>query len=100
MDIIYHITTRGEWEAGMQTGAYEATSLKDEGFIHCSQEEQLAGVMERFFTGKSDLVRLSIDPKKLKSQLIYEWSPTLAQTFPHIYGVINTDAVIHVEPIQ
>jgi uncharacterized protein (DUF952 family) len=99
MDLIYHITTSAEWNAALQQGSYEAFSLKEEGFIHCSQEEQLPGVLERYFAGKKDLVKLTIDIGKLKSQLIYEWSPSLAQTFPHIYGPINTDAVIKTEPI-
>jgi uncharacterized protein (DUF952 family) len=99
MDIIYHITTAAEWKAGQEKGEYESASLKEEGFIHCSQEAQLAGVLERYFTGKADLVKLSIDPKKLKSRLIFEWSPSLADTFPHIYGPINTDAVISAEKL-
>lgn len=99
MDFIYHITTLQEWNNALQTGSYEAASLKEEGFIHCSQQEQLAGVLERYFVGKTDLVRLSIDPSKLKSRLIYEWSPSLAQTFPHIYGPINIDAVVKSETI-
>ena len=99
MDIIYHITTSPEWKTAREKGSYEAVSLKEEGFIHCSQREQIPGVLERFFAGKTGLVKLHIDPQKLKSRLIYEWSPSLAQTFPHIYGPINTDAVINVEEI-
>lgn len=99
MEYIYHITTSEEWNAALQTGSYEALSLKEEGFIHCSQDEQVAGVLERYFAGKNNLVKLAIDPSKLQSRLIYEWSPSLAQTFPHIYGPINVDAVKSAEPI-
>jgi uncharacterized protein (DUF952 family) len=99
MEYIYHIATSQEWNNALQTGSYEATSLKEEGFIHCSQQEQLAFVVERYFALKTDLVKLTIDPAKLKSRLIYEWSPSLAQTFPHIYGPINTDAVVKSETI-
>lgn len=99
MEFIYHITTSEEWNAALQTGSYEAASLREEGFIHCSQQEQVAHVLERYFATKTDLVKLTIDISKLKSQLIYEWSPSLAQTFPHIYGPINTDAVVKSEPI-
>ena len=99
MDIIYHITTLAEWDEAQKKGSYEATSLKEEGFIHCSQEEQLAGVVERYFANMTGLVKLSIDPAKLKSRMIYEWSPSLAQTFPHIYGPINLDAVIKSDPL-
>lgn len=99
MEFIYHITTANEWANALQTGSYEAASLKEEGFIHCSQQEQLAGVLERYFAGKTDLVKLTIDPAKLQSRLIFEWSPSLTQTFPHIYGPINTDAVVKTENV-
>ena len=99
MAVIYHITTKTEWEAARSTGSYESASLKQEGFIHCSQAEQVPGVLERFFSNKTGLVKLSIETDKLQSRLIYEWSPSITDTFPHIYGPINTDAVIAVEEI-
>jgi Uncharacterized protein conserved in bacteria len=99
MAIIYHITTRPEWEAARASGLYTAPSLQEEGFIHCSQEGQVAGVLQRYFAGKNDLVKLSIDTEKLSSQLVYEWSPTVADTFPHVYGPVNVNAVVVVENI-
>lgn len=99
MSVIYHITTRQEWNNAQSSGKYEAVSLKEEGFIHCSQEPQIPGVLQRYFAGKKDLVKLAIDTDKLQSQLIYEWSPSIADTFPHIYGPINTSAVLAVEPV-
>ena len=99
MPVIYHITTGDEWEAAQKKGYYAAASLKDEGFIHCSQEAQIPGVLDRFFKGKTGLLKLVIETAKLKSQLIYEWSPSIADTFPHIYGPVNLDAVTAVENI-
>lgn len=99
MSTIYHITTQAEWDTASRSGLYEAASLKEEGFIHCSQEGQIAGVLERYFQGKTNLVKLVIDTDKLTSRWIYEWSPSTADTFPHIYGPINTDAVAGVEKI-
>lgn len=99
MATIYHVTTQAEWAAATTAGAYEAPSLKEEGFIHCSQATQVSGVLERYFKGKTNLVKLVIDTDKLTSQLVYEWSPSTADTFPHIYGPINTDAVTAVESI-
>jgi uncharacterized protein (DUF952 family) len=97
MSVIYHITIKKEWQQAEQRGHYEATSLAEEGFIHCSEERQLAGVLERFYTGKTDLLKLSIDTSKLTSSLYYDWSPSVEDTFPHIYGPINLDAVVAVE---
>jgi uncharacterized protein (DUF952 family) len=100
MPVIYHITSNTEWQTAQQKGFYEAASLKDEGFIHCSQAAQVPGVLDRFFKGKTDLVKLVIETGNLKSRLIYEWSPSIADTFPHIYGPINLDAVTSVEKIN
>lgn len=94
MPIIYHITTSAAWTAAQQQGFYEAPSLKDEGFIHCSQENQVAGVLERYYKNQTDLVKLVIDTDKLTSKFIFEWSPSTADTFPHVYGVINAEAVV------
>jgi uncharacterized protein (DUF952 family) len=96
MPIIYHITFRTDWEAAKQKGFYEAPSLKEEGFIHCSQEEQVAGVLDRYYQGKTGLVKLVIDTDKLTSRYVFEWSPSTQDTFPHIFGPINADAVVEV----
>ncbi len=96
MPIIYHVTTRADWNEAKLKGQYEHPSLKDEGFIHCSQENQISGVLERYFAGKTDLVKLVIDTDKLTSKYVFDWSPSTQDTFPHIYGPINTDAVIDV----
>lgn len=99
MATIYHITTKAEWDAASRSGIYEAASLKEEGFIHCSQEEQIPGVLQRYFKGKTNLVKLVIDTDKLTSRWLYEWSPSTADTFPHIYGPINATAVVAVEQV-
>lgn len=100
MPIIYHVTTAAGWSAAKANGFYETPSLKAEGFIHCSQENQVAGVLERYFSGKTDVVKLVIDTDKLTSRFVFEWSPSTEDTFPHVYGVINLEAVIDVVAIQ
>ncbi len=96
MPVIYHVTTAADWQEAQQKGFYDHPSLKDEGFIHCSQEHQVAGVLERYFARKTDLVKLVIDTDKLTSKYIFDWSPSTHDTFPHVYGKINLDAVIEV----
>lgn len=99
MPIIYHIALKEAWEEAQKSGFYEHPSLKEEGFIHCSQQEQVAGVLERYFTGKKDLVKLVIDTEKLTSKYVFDWSPSTQDTFPHIYGPINLDAINEVLPL-
>jgi uncharacterized protein (DUF952 family) len=100
MPHIYHITTLQNWQQAQGAGHYEAPSLKEEGFIHCSQEAQVTAVLERYYAGKTGLVKLVIDPDRLTSKLVYEWSPSVQDTFPHIYGSINLDAVVEVVPLR
>jgi uncharacterized protein (DUF952 family) len=99
MPIIYHVTTAADWKTALANGFYNHSSLAAEGFIHCSQEHQVAGVIERYFAGKTDLVKLVIDTDKLTSKFVFDWSPSTADTFPHVYGTINTDAVVDVIPL-
>ncbi|MCX6316944.1 MAG: DUF952 domain-containing protein [Bacteroidetes bacterium] len=96
MPEIYHVTTATDWNAAKAQGFYEHPSLKEEGFIHCSQDHQVAGVLERYFGGQTGLVKLVIDTDKLTSKFVFDWSPTTKDTFPHIYGPINIDAVTEV----
>jgi uncharacterized protein (DUF952 family) len=99
MPVIYHIAKRSDWEIARMQGFYEHPSLKSEGFIHCSQDHQVAGVLKRYFEGEKDLVKLVIDTDKLKTRFVFDWSPTTADTFPHVYGTINLDAVIETVPL-
>lgn len=96
MSVIYHVTTAAEWEAAKQKGFYEHPSLSAEGFIHCSQDHQVAGVLERYFAGQTGLIKLVIDTDKLTSKFVFDWSPSTADTFPHVYGPINVNAVTDV----
>lgn len=100
MPIIFHITYAEAWEEAKKKGYYEHPSLQEEGFIHCSQESQIPGVLQRYFAGKNGLVKLVIDTDKLTSKYVFDWSPSTQDTFPHIYGPINTDAVIDVIPLK
>ena len=100
MSLIYHVTTPDAWANAIERGCYEHPSLHSEGFIHCSQEHQVADVLARYFEGVTSLVKLVIDTDKLTSKYVFDWSPSTADTFPHIYGSINLDAVIDVSPIN
>lgn len=99
MGFIYHVTTMQEWRAAMEKGSYSAPSLATEGFIHCSEAQQVSGVVERYFSGKKDLVKLLIDTGRLHSPLKYELAPSVNESFPHVFGPINLDAVIDVQEL-
>ena len=58
---IYHITTAAAWEKAQLEGTYRADSLAIEGFIHCSTQDQVAGVLDRYYKGQTNLVKLTIE---------------------------------------
>ncbi len=97
-DLFIHICPRDEWQQALQVGSYQDKSLLQDGFIHCSQPEQLLGVANRFYRGIPDLVLLSINPDKLTSEI--HWEPADGILFPHIYGPINLEAVLSVNDLR
>jgi len=92
---IFHIVRPGDWESHAGS-LYEAESLTTEGFIHCSFAEQLDGVISRYYSDADEIVILEIDPNLLTSKLVVEPS-TAGESYPHVYGPINKDAIVSSE---
>ena len=97
--MIYHVLTAENWNHAASQGFYEADSLAKEGFIHTSKENQVDGVLQRYYKDQSNLLLLHIDEAKLTSPLKYELAPSINEEFPHIYGRLNLDAVVQVEQV-
>jgi len=95
--MIYHVTTKAAWEQALQNGFYETASLQTEGFIHNSTQQQVSGVLDRYYKNATDLLLLHIDESKLTSPLKYELAPSVNEEFPHIFGPVNLDAVVETE---
>ena len=97
MSRIYHIARSDAWH-GM-TSDYQGDTLDSEGFIHCSEAHQLWMVANSLFRGQSDLLLLSIDPTRLSAEIRYESPRGSTELFPHVYGPLNREAVVSVEPL-
>ena len=99
MPIIYHLTQKAAWEEARLAQEYRAVSLAEEGFIHCSQDEpQLLRVANRLFSGHTDLLVLDVETSRLASPLKREASRS-GEIYPHIYGPLNTSAVLRVRSL-
>jgi len=98
MATIYHITTKSWWAKFEGSDYYESPTLNEETFIHLSTTEQVAGVLERYYSGQTDLLKLHVDTEKLSAELKYELA-TNNESFPHLYGRLNKSAVLEVEQI-
>lgn len=98
---IHHIALESDWSAARKSGSYTTSTLgrtlADEGFIHASRPDQLQQVTHAFY-GKvrQPLVRLDIETDKLTSP----WREDRVgdDTYPHIYGPLNLDAVTFTAP--
>lgn len=97
--MIFHVSKKADWDQAKQQGYFEVPSLQLEGFIHMSQQHQISGVLDRYYKEATDLLLLHVDESRLTSSVKYELSPSLNESFPHVFGPINLDAVVHVEPI-
>lgn len=97
--MIYHVTTAANWLEAQKNGLYSHPSLEKENFIHACSRNQLAGVLSRYYQGITDLVLLHIDENLLTAPFQYDLAPSINEQFPHIYGPINTEAVVTVEKL-
>ena len=94
--MILHITTRKQWEDANLIGTYSDSSLEDEGFIHCSTQAQILRTANSYYHGRSGLLLLCISSSRVKAPIVFEDSYQKGESYPHIYGPLNLDAVVAV----
>ena len=100
--MIYHIATASDWAQAQACGEYTTSTrgrtLAQEGFIHCSAADQVAGVANFVYQGVPDLLVLEIDTDRVRPEIRLEQVPGSDKPYPHIYGPLNTDAVTEARP--
>jgi uncharacterized protein (DUF952 family) len=95
---IYHLTTPEAWEKAAGK-PYRADSLDSEGFIHCSNADQVACAANRFYAVVEKLYVLCLDADRLGTALRDEPASD-GEVFPHVYGPIEPDAVVEICPMR
>ena len=89
---VYKICTKSEWidvkKKGQLTG-----SKKDieDGYIHFSGQDQVAGTLKKFYQNQKNLVLLKVDTLKL-DHLIWEQASD-GNMFPHLYSSLDISNV-------
>ena len=94
--IIAEVMIKSEWEKVKDQISFDTPSLKEEGFIHCSNINQVCRVADKHYSGVSELLVLCIDTEKLFSEVVLEDLKNTGEDYPHIYGEINTSSIIKV----
>lgn len=97
---IFHVATPTDAANVGNANAYRAASLDTEGFIHCCTAEQLPGVLQRYYADIAHVVLLSLDGDALSSELVMENTVGGTELFPHVYGVINSEAIVDVKKLD
>ena len=85
---------------GDKLGEYRPASLAEESFVHASTAYSTLLPANLFYRGRRGLVLLAIDQRRLRSEIRWEEPQPTVEAFPHIYGPVNVDAVIAVEPFD
>lgn len=98
-----HLVTEAEWGAVQLAGWIAPPSLDTDGFVHCTDgDEMMLGVANRFYGSIAETVlALTIDESRLSATVVRE-PPAhpdgrAAQPgeplFPHVYGPVEVSAV-------
>jgi glutathione S-transferase len=101
---IYHLALAADWATARNgDGQYRVSTLgrtlEDVGFIHCSFARQVRGVADAFYRDRADVVLLTIDRSKVRAPIRVEHVAAANDAFPHIYGPLDVEAVVAVEPL-
>ncbi|MGW3726002.1 DUF952 domain-containing protein [Streptomyces sp. F001] len=106
--MMYHVVSRDEWNADPDR-PYTPASLAEEGFVHCSPDEETTlTIVNAFYrTSPRPLLALVLDEDRLTANCAWEAAapappPGVAEStlFPHVYGPVNRDAVERVLEVR
>lgn len=97
---LYKLLSCDEWQQVLvaQELAGFGIDLTD-GFVHLSSADQVKETARRYFSGRDDLMLISVDGGRLGASLRWEESRGGA-LFPHAYDVIPMAAVLESEPLR
>ncbi len=94
-----HLTPEPVWRAQVHHATYEPEAFASEGFVHCTDgDELLIAVANRYYRDDPRVhLVLEIDLARAQSPAYYE---DAACHFPHVYGPIAREAVTRVRRVE
>ena len=90
---IYKIISKSDLQESLKKGQL-IVSKKDleDGYIHFSGNDQVAGTLKKFYQNQKDLILLKVDTLKL-DHLIWEQASD-GNMFPHLYSSLDLSNVV------
>lgn len=96
--MIFHLLVRQDWHAA--TADAPVAVPGEDGFVHCCDEAQIAGVRRRWFAPDAEIVAVAFDPTRLPAEIRYEpGAGGELERFPHVYGALPRDRVASVREV-
>jgi uncharacterized protein (DUF952 family) len=91
--IAYHLVPQPVWDSLKDKNLYEPEAYSQDGFIHLTLGlDPLLKVANMFYTSDDrNFTVLVLDMNRIQAPVRFE-DPE--EIYPHIYGLLNTDAVI------
>ena len=84
---VYKIISKADWAAASAAGRFDGVGIDvSDNFIHLSTAQQVAGTLERFFAGRTDLLLLQVPTAPFGERLKFEESHGDGRLFPHLFG--------------
>ena len=93
LKFIYKICTKSELkEAKIKNQLVGSKKDLEDGFIHFSGDDQVAGTLKKFYQNQNDLILLKVDTLKL-DHLVWEQASD-GTMFPHLYSPLDLSNVV------
>jgi len=98
--IAYKVMSATEARQMQRDGIFHGSPVDiADGYIHLSSASQLAGTLDRHFSGVEGLMLVAVNLSQLGDTL--RWEPSRGgQLFPHIYGALPLAAVVSVTVLE
>ncbi|MCH8568263.1 MAG: DUF952 domain-containing protein [Balneolales bacterium] len=90
---LYHFAEYSDWKQ-RDSLFYSPPGLRQEGFIHFSEDSQLWSVYKRYYWPRRDLMMLVCRFNKDDECLVYEDSYNRGEEFPHVYCKIPMKSIL------
>lgn len=91
---IFHCVRKCDYDPSAEF--YGEASVRKCGFIHCSDIDTYYLVAPNFKDDYEERILLLINTEKVTAEI--KWEDSEGWDFPHIYGLLNTDAVERILP--
>ena len=97
---ILHCIPKKDWDSMKELKQFGQPMLDASGFIHCSSVAYFWRVAPNFAKDSEERLLLCIDTDRLDAPVRWEDLEGCGREYPHIYGLVNREAVTAVLPYR